>query len=246
MSLGANDFSLEELDKLFQEDGQETPPVDEINVVPGEPPVEQPVEETPPTDVSQTKAFANRLKQEKAKAKQEALDEIAVSLGYSSYADLKSAQQKKLLDDNGLDPEQVGPIVDKLVEERLKNDPRLAELENYKQKQMIEFAQRELAEVNKLAGTNFQSLDEIPPDVLEDWKKTGSLKKSYISLHGEELITKARAASAKGTTSHLQNPSGGAPAPTSRRPLTEEEKNVWRLFHPGITDEELNKKFKET
>ncbi len=104
---------------------------------------------------------------------------------------------------------------------------------------------KELKEINDLVGTNYTSVNDIPKDVIEDWRKTGSLKKSYIALHGEELILKAKSAASKGTTSHLQTPGGSPGVPTNRRPLNEEERAVWRLFNPNITDEELNKKFKE-
>lgn len=245
MSKGANEFSMEELEELFKEEWQETPPAEGNKNPPETPPNEPTKTETNAEDVTKTQAFARRLKEEKEKALKEAKQEIAASLGYASYEELQKSKEKKMLEEQGLDPEQVSPIVEKLVEERLSKDPRMQELEELRKAKVNEFASKELKEINDLVGTNYTSVNDIPKDVIEDWRKTGSLKKSYIALHGEELILKAKSAASKGTTSHLQTPGGSLGVPTNRRPLNEEERAVWRLFNPNITDEELNKKFKE-
>lgn len=239
MPNGDNDFSIEELEDLFKDKGQATPPVDEGKTPPAAP---QP---TSNDDVTKTQSFAKRLREEKEKARKEAENEIATSLGYSSYEELQKSKQNKLLEEKGLDPELVNPVVDEIVKKRLAEDPRMKELEELKQRQVTEFAKKELEDVNKLAGTNFASLEEVPKDVIEDWKKTGSLKKSYINLHGEELILKARSEASKGSTTHLNNPSGAAPEGKTKRHLTDEEKRLWKFFNPNMTDEELNNKYKE-
>lgn len=245
MSKGANEFSMEELEELFKEEGQETPPAEGNKNPPETPPNEPTKTETNVEDVTKTQAFARRLKEEKEKALKEARQEIAASLGYASYEELQKSKEKKMLEEQGLDPEQVSPIVEKLVEERLSKDPRMQELEELRKAKVNEFASKELKEINDLVGTNYASVNDIPKDVLDDWRKSGSLKKSYIALHGEELILKAKSAASKGTTSHLQTPGGSPGGPTNKRPLNDEERAVWKLFNPGITDEELNKKFKE-
>lgn len=239
MPNGDNDFSIEELEDLFTDKGQATPPVDEGKIPPAAP------QNTPNDDVTKTQSFAKRLREEKEKARKEAENEIATSLGYSSYEELQKSKQNKLLEEKGLDPELVNPVVDEIVKKRLAEDPRMKELEELKQRQVTEFAKKELEDVNKLAGTNFASLEEVPKDVIEDWKKTGSLKKSYINLHGEELILKARSEASKGSTTHLNNPSGAAPEGKTKRHLTDEEKRLWKFFNPNMTDEELNNKYKE-
>lgn len=239
MPNGDNDFSIEELEDLFKDKGQATPPVDEGKIPPAAP------QNTPNDDVTKTQSFAKRLREEKEKARKAAENEIATSLGYSSYEELQKSKQNKLLEEKGLDPELVNPVVDEIVKKRLAEDPRMKELEELKQRQITEFAKKELEDVNKLAGTNFASLEEVPKDVIEDWKKTGSLKKSYINLHGEELILKARSEASKGTTTHLNNPSGAAPDSKAKRHLTDEEKRLWKFFNPNMTDEELNNKYKE-
>lgn len=230
------EFSLEELESIFGEDSAEAQPQD------------QDVDSTQAQgaekneSVETTKAFAHRLKAKTEEAVAAERERIAKDLGYESYADMQKQKEAKLLEDNGLDAKDVAPVVEKLVEERLKNDPRMKELDGYRERQMQEFAKRELEEIKKLTNGEVTSLEQVPADVIEDWKKTGSLKKSYIALHGEELIVKARATAPKGDTTHLQSPSSAPPAPSETRLLTEEEKRVWRIFNPGMSEEELNKK----
>lgn len=233
---GANEFSLEELDKLFKEEGQQETPPAEGNTVSTENPPEQ------KEDVTKTQAFAHRLKEEKDKARKEAREEIAAALGYDSFEALQKSRENKLLEDKGLDPEQVNPIVDELVKQRLDNDPRMRELEVLKQQQIAAFAEKELKDISSLTGEQYTSLEQLPKDVIEDWKKSGSLKSSYIKLHGEELIIKARKAQAQGSTKHLQSPGGPAPTPTDTRPMTSKEREIYKFFNPGVKDEELDKK----
>ena len=236
MPNGANEFSLEELDNLFKEEGtQETPPAGSQTESPANPPEQK-------EDVTQTQAFAHRLKEEKDKARKEARDEIATALGYESFEALQKSRENKLLEDKGLDPEQVNPIVDELVKQRLDNDPRMRELEALKQQQVRAFAEKELKDISTLTGEQYTSLDQLPKDVIEDWKTSGSLKSSYIKLHGEELIIKARKAQTQGSTQHLQSTAGSAPTPTDTRPMTDREKAIYKFFNPGVKDEELDKK----
>ena len=236
MPNGANEFSLEELDNLFKEEGQqETPPASSKTESPANPPEQK-------EDVTQTQAFAHRLKEEKDKARKEARDEIATALGYESFEALQKSRENKLLEDKGLDPEQVNPIVDELVKQRLDNDPRMKELEALKQQQVRAFAEKELKDISTLTGEQYTSLDQLPKDVIEDWKTSGSLKSSYIKLHGEELIIKARKAQTQGSTQHLQSTAGSAPTPTDTRPMTDREKAIYKFFNPGVKDEELDKK----
>lgn len=238
MPNGANEFSLEELDNLFKEEGsQETPPAGSNTGSPETPPATEEKD-----DVTKTQAFAHRLKEEKEKARKEARDEIAAALGYESFEALQKEKENKLLEDKGLDPEQVNPIVEELVKQRLDNDPRMKELEALKAQRVKEFAEKELKEISNLTGEQYTSLNQLPQDVIDDWRKTGSLKSSYIKLHGEELIIKARKAQTKGGTGHLQETAGTAPTPTDTRPMTDKEKAIYKFFNPNVKDEELDKK----
>lgn len=238
MPNGANEFSLEELDNLFKEEGsRETPPAGSNTGSPETPPATEEKD-----DVTKTQAFAHRLKEEKEKARKEARDEIAAALGYESFEALQKDKENKLLEDKGLDPEQVNPIVEELVKQRLDNDPRMKELEALKAQRVKEFAEKELKEISNLTGEQYTSLNQLPQDVIDDWRKTGSIKSSYIKLHGEELIIKARKAQTKGGTSHLQETAGTAPTPTDTRPMTDKEKAIYKFFNPNVKDEELDKK----
>lgn len=235
MEIGVNTLSQQELDELFADDNNGTQQ---------SPAAENDGSQTNDSDVENTKAFSKRLKERTDKAIAAEREAIATKLGYKSYDDMIKQQENKLLEDKGLDPEQVNPIVEELVQKRLNEDPRMQELESFKQRQIQEFAEKELAELSKLTGVQYTSIDQLPKDVIEDWRTSGSLKKSYINLHGEELILKAKAAASRGTTAHLE-PVGNGPAvdtETHKRHLTDEEKRIWKFFNPEMTDEQLNKK----
>lgn len=231
---GVEEFTLEELEDLFKDEGkQDPPPAGETN--PPEP-------EVKPTNdkgnIDNTKAFAKRLNEMRVKER----EDIAKAMGFESYEVMMKDRDTKLMESKGLDPEQVAPIVEQLVKERIDNDPRMKELETLRKKQVKEYGEKELAEITKLTGGEITKLEQIPKDVLDLWTKKGSLKAAYLELKGEELILKAQSAQSKGSTDHLKTPSGEKKQPTGERPLTDEEKKRYKFFNPGISDEELNKK----
>lgn len=232
----ANGLSYEELESLFNDDDQQendTPPAqDDGNSAP-----------TDSKDVSQTKAFAKRLKESTDKVRSEEREAIAKQLGYDSYDELVKSKERKMYEDKGLDPDEVSPIVDELVQQKLDNDPRMKELAEFKAKQVEEFAKKELAEITKLTGGEITKLEQIPVEVIELWKTKGSLKKAYLELEGEKLITRARGEQSRGSTDHLATPTGSAPNTGNKRPLTAEERKAWKIFYPNMSEEELNKKF---
>ena len=192
--------------------------------------------------VDQTKAFAQRLKERTDKAVAEERERMAKEFGYDTYAAFVEDKEKRTIEHHGFKPEDVSPMIDELVKQRLEQDPRMKELEDYRSQRAKEFAQQELKQLQELTGGTITSMDQIPKDVIEDWKQSGSLKSSYLKLHGEELLAQARAGSGKGTTSHLASAPSAPPQPQAERVLTAEERRVWKLFHPDITDEELDKK----
>lgn len=238
---GANELDLREIEALLAEEAQqETPPAQE----------EKPNDDTDKTeadaskaqsDVSTTKAFAKRLKESTDKARTEEREAIAKSLGYASYDEMQKQREAKMMTDKGLDPEQVNPVVDEIVKKRIDDDPRIKELEALKKKQVAEFAKKELADISELTDGEITSLSQLSPEVIDVWKKTGSLKDAYMRVEGVNLINKIKAGKSKGTTDHLKNPSGSSGDSANTRALTAEEKQVWKLFNPQTTDEELNK-----
>lgn len=245
MGFDENELTLADLERFLESEGaatsaaedSETAPVDTTETA-------EPAKETE----NQTKAFAHRLKEATNKARADERETIAKSMGYENYAAMQKAHEKRMLEDKGLDPEEVSPIVDQLVQKKLAEDPRLKELDEYRQRQMKVWAEKEVGELKELTGGKITKIDEIPKDVLDLWKTKGSLKGAYLELHGEELIKSMRVASeaetSKGTTQHLGTPAGGAPAAPlggKSRPYTEQEKSIYRMFNPSVTEEELNK-----
>lgn len=206
--------------------------------------------ETTKSDVTDTQIFARRLKEATTKVRNEERESIAKSLGYESYADMQSKREAELLKEKGLDPDDVTPVVEQLVEKRIADDPRLKELDALKQERMNAWAQKELAELNEFTDGKITKLSDVPEDVIELWKTKGSLKSAYIELHGEELIKEIRSgtmsAQNRSTTKHLQSPAG-TPSPAfkeQRRPFTQQEKDIYKLFNPDVTEEQLSKMYK--
>lgn len=241
---GANSFTLEELEALFNDDAaQETPPATEPTNT-QETGDNKGTEDTGNTQngVDTTKAFAKRLKESTDKAVAAERENIAKSLGYSSYEELQKIREKKVFEDNGLDQSVVSPVIDELVKQRIDNDPRMKELEGYRNQQVKEFGRKELAELKELTGGKIASMAQLSRNVLDEWAKSGSLVDAYMKVEGRNLIKDLRNEQNKGTTSHLQNPSGSSGLPNNKRFLTEDEKRVWKMFNPKMTDEELNKK----
>ena len=178
---GENDFTIEELEKLFSEDDEQTTPAAEETEVHDEQPVEN-VEKSKEDDIARTKAFSKRLSEATAKER----DKVAREAGYDSYEDMKAKRQKNMLEEEGLDPERISPIVDKLVQQKLAEDPRMQELEKYREQQVKEYGKQQLKELSELTNGEISKFEQIPADVMEEWKKTGSLKSAYLKLKGEE------------------------------------------------------------
>ena len=233
--LGAKEFTPEELAELFkEEDERETPTA---------------IDETTQTDtqtegdkIEKTKAFAHRLKEATDKKVLETREQVAKEAGYTSYTEMIKAKESKLLEDKGLNPKDVSPVIEQLVKNRIDQDPRMKELEDLRKQKVQEFAKRELAEISKLTKGEITTLQQLPSEVIEIWKTTGSLKSAFLQVKGEELILKAEALTSKGTTEHLANPGGTNPPSSEQRPLTEQEKRTYKFFNPNITDADLNKK----
>lgn len=242
---GDNTFTVEELEELFNEDvSQETPPATEDSAPQSEVQTE-PTEESKDNDVNnveQTKAFAKRLRESTEKARNEEREAIAKSFGYESYGAMIRERQSQLIKDKGYDPEDISPMVDEIVKQRIDADPRMKELEDLKRQKVADYAKRELADISKLTNGQITRLEQLPSNVIELWKQKGSLKSAYLELEGENLISKLRNEQIKGSTTHMNTPGANSTPPSTKRPLTDEEKQMWRVFNPGISEEELNKK----
>lgn len=243
---GDFDFTAEELDALFGAESQETPPADSNNATEQQtPPTEQAqtqVETSKEDAVETTRAFARRLSERTSKAIAEEREAIAKKLGYTSYDEMMKTTENKRLEDNGIDPTIAAPVIDQLVEERLKNMPQMQELAELRALKVQEYGRQQLAEITKLTDGKITKLDQLPKEVIDVWKQTGDLKKAYLQVEGENLILAARRAQSQGSVNHMATPqSGTSQIPTDRRLLTDEEKRVWKLFNPQMTDDDLNK-----
>ena len=108
------------------------------------------------------------------------------NLGYESYDDLQKKREADLLKSKGFDPEEISPVVEELVNKRLAEDPRLQELEEFKQKKVEEWGKKELAEITTLTGGKVTKLEQLPENVIALWKQKGSLKAAYLEIEGEK------------------------------------------------------------
>lgn len=253
---GANEITIKDIEDFLNgegaatpaaQDGNESSPATQPNASEGTP-AQNGTEQAP---VTETQAFAHRLKEATNKARNEERESIAKSLGYESYADMQQKREAQLLEEKGLNPEDVSPVVEQIVQQRLAEDPRLKELDSYRQERVNAWAKKELAELSELTQGKVSKLEDVPKDVIELWKTKGSLKGAYLELHGETLIREMQTGIANGqnrsTTSHMASPQG-APAPadnSNKRPFTQKEREVYKLFNPDVTDEQLSKMYKE-
>lgn len=214
---------------MFEEDVEEM--ADNIVETQSTPPVEQ-------EPVDQTKAFATRLKEEKAKAKLEAQEELAQSFGYNSWQEYMDAQTNNKLIDEGLDPGVVRPMLQDL----LKNDPDYIEAMKYKkEKEALEkemFANASIKALNDKFGTNFTSVDELDKDTIDDWNKGTPLEKAFAANNYSKLmemaVKKANSNSDNGK-SHLRTVTGSSEKSTTRE-LSKDELGVFKMF--GFTEEQ--------
>lgn len=240
---GANEFSLEEIEAFLSEDGQATPPVETNEEQP------QDSQVTEDNKSAETKSKSNETTQAFSKRLNEDREKTAKLMGFNSYAEMIKSREEQMLKDKGLDPDEVKPIVDELVEKRLKDDPRMQELEEVRKSKIEAWAKKELAEITELSGGKITAVSQLSQEVVNLWKQKGSLKAAYLEVEGERLIREARLGAAseqsKGSTAHLNSPSGTPGQIANRvekRPLNDKEKAVWRIFDNNISDEELSKK----
>lgn len=206
--------------------------------------------ETQPTSpveqIDQTKAFAQRLKQEKAKAKDEAKKEIAESFGYNSWQEYVDAQTNNKIIDKGMDPEAVKDILKDLIY----TNPEYVEAMKYKQeKEELEkeiFASNSIEQLNKTYGTNYKSVNELDKQTIDAWNAGTPLVNAYAAYNMSTIIDsavkKAMAARDSGK-SHLKTVSGSSEESKTRE-ISQDELRVAKAFGLDETKfkEYVNKK----
>ena len=199
--------------------------------------------ETQPTSpveqIDQTKAFAQRLKQEKAKAKDEAKKEIAESFGYNSWQEYVDAQTNNKIIDKGMDPDAVKDILKDLIY----TNPEYVEAMKYKQeKEELEkeiFASNSIEQLNKTYGTNYKSVNELDKQTIDAWNAGTPLVNAYAAYNMSTIIDsavkKAMAARDSGK-SHLKTVSGSSEESKTRE-ISQDELRVAKAFGLDETKE---------
>ena len=201
---------------------------------------------SPVEQVDQTKAFAQRLKQEKAKAKDEAKKEIAESFGYNSWQEYVDAQTNNKIIDKGMDPDAVKDILKDLIY----TNPEYVEAMKYKQeKEELEkeiFASNSIEQLNKTYGTNYKSVNELDKQTIDAWNAGTPLVNAYAAYNMSTIIDsavkKAMAARDSGK-SHLKTVSGSSEESKTRE-ISQDELRVAKAFGLDETKfkEYVNKK----
>lgn len=213
------------IDDLFKDEAQDADETEEVN-------------DTPSTETTSNSETADV----REKIEKETEDRIAKDLGYENYSAMQKAKEKKLLEDAGLDDAEMEELINKLVEKRLSSDPRIKKLEKLERTEQNNFVKAQLDEINSLTDKTYTRVDQLPQDVLALWEKTGNLKQAYLAVKGEELL-RNKSRNEKGSLTHLANINVGSTR-SKTRGLTEEEKAIYKMVMPDITDEELSKKTK--
>lgn len=209
--------------------------------------VEQEQPASPAEPVDQTKAFATRLKQEKAKVEQQVKEQIAEQFGYESWKDYTEAMTNNKLLDKGLDPESVRPVIKDLIKE----DPEYIEAMKYKaEKEALEmevFANNSIRDLNEKYGTNFKSVNELDEDTVKMWNAGTPLEKAYAANNLTAIVDAAvKKAATKHDTGkeHLKELNGAHTETVQKKTASKEQMDIFGAF--GISREKaeefLNRK----
>lgn len=233
-----SEFSLDELFNITDTDDSNSTADENAEVITD---VTDTTNTTDTTDnnINLTKAMSDRINEVKQKTK----DSVAKELGFDNYEELMARKTQEDFSHVGIDIEDpdVKSAIDKIVNDKIANDPRFKKLEQFEQKEKNAFLTSQLNEINSIAGTSYSALDQLPQETVDMFAKVGNLKQAYFATQGENLFAKQQ----NGTTSHLSNRnlnSGGS----RTRHLTDEEKDTYRLvMGDAITEEELNNIMKD-
>lgn len=200
-----------------------------------QPEVEQPTSPVEPVD--QTKAFAARLKEEKAKAKQETREEIAKEFGYASWKEYSDAQTNNKLLDKGIDPDLVLPVLKDLIREDPEFKDAKTKAEKYEELEKELFAANSIKALNERFGTTFKSINELDAETINLWNSGMSLDKAYAANNWQtiaDLAVKQSGRTADNGKSHLKTVDGSGEA-SKNREVTQAQLAAFRAF--GISED---------
>ena len=187
-----------------------------------------------------TKNMTKRINEVRRKTELEVQDRVAKQAGYASYEDMMKATERKIVEDQGYDPDEINKLLEPLIEKRLSNDPRFKKLEEIESREKDAYLSQQLAAINKISDVKYKSVNDLPNETLNLFAKGVDLKQAFYATQGEGLLSKAANKANNGSLNHL------APLPNGNgvktRGLNAEEKAMYRMIIPGITEEELSKK----
>lgn len=199
---------------------------------------QQPTSPVEPS-VTETQAFAKRLKEETVKIKQQAREELAQSFGFNSYDEYIKAQTDNNLIDKGFDPEKVRPVIEDII----KKDPTYVKaIEKAKEYENLEkeiFAKNSIEALNAKFGTDYKSINQLDEDTIKMWNDGLSLEKAFAANNYDKIqeltLKKVKTTSKE----HMKEiPSGNSVNKEVRTP-TKEEIEIFKLINPGISEEAI-------
>lgn len=187
-----------------------------------------------------TKNMSKRINDVRRKTELEVQDRVAKQAGYESYEDMMRATERRIVEDQGYDPDEISALLEPLIEKRLALDPRFKKLEEIEAREKSDYLNKQLAEINKVSEVKYKSVNDLPQETINLFAKGVDLKQAFYATQGEGLFNRAAQKANNGSLNHL------APLPNGNgvktRGLNAEEKAMYRMIIPGITEEELSKK----
>jgi len=223
------EYTLEELENLFgKADSEKSPTQNDEKTPPA-----QGGDDDKSKSVETTKAFSTRLKEKTEEAITGERERIAKTKGFDSYEAMMKADEKKLLEEKGIDENGISAI-EEIVKKRIESDPRIKKLSEIESIQKEAFKQRQIEELKKEVGDVDTS--RLPKEVLDLWEKGLTLTQAYFAALGSKAIVK----NPQSVTSHLSSPNGGMGS-NKKRVMTLGEKESYKFFNPEVSDEDINK-----
>jgi hypothetical protein len=213
--------------------------VDDANTLSANQGLDKDVQPTSPVEsITETQAFAKRLKEEKAKAKKEALEDLAQSFGYSTYDEYLKAQTDTKLIDKGFDPDKVRPVIEDLIQK----DPRyIAAIQKAQEYEALEkelFAKNSIETLNATFGTNYKSINELDPETIRMWNEGTPIEKAFAANNYDKIRELTLKTVKNASKDHLKDVAGNNIKTETRIP-TDTEIKMFKILNPGITDEQI-------
>lgn len=190
-----------------------------------------------------TQNMIDRINTVKRETEKEVQEKIAKENGFDSYTAMKQAKEAKLLSDKGFNKDDVEAVIKPMVEQRIADDARFKELEDFKRAQQEIYINQQLSSINKTTGQQLKITD-LPKETISLWEKGIDLEQAYYATHGKTLLTKGISHAQNGSLTHLGNSSANTNVKT--RSYTQEEKNMYAsIMNMGgftVSDKELAEK----